>query len=413
VLTLDKKTKQYYLHSFYRQQPDLNIANPRVRDEIAKTIGFWLELGISGFRVDAVPFLIEAPPGVDIGDPHEYLRDLRRFLSDSIGNLPDALFVTDAEGRVLLVNGQAERLAVRLSVDAPPGADIRMLLGRLRSADGASGANHFDAGVEQGRAEVFTDDGDTFDLRFVMQRDAGDRHVGWIVRIVDITRLKQAERHREEALQLLSHDMRAPQSAILTLVRDGAISSENAARIGGHAHRTLALADDFVQLARAEAKPADYREVDLCDVVIDAADALWPEANMRGISVMTEGCDEPEYLTGDRQLLTRATMNLIGNAVKYSDAGATVRCAVSVPDAGHVRLVVSDEGMGMTDEQQANLFRRFQQGPREGIGLGLALVETVVQRHGGTIVCESRVGEGTRFIVTLPRTVEMGVSTPP
>ncbi len=80
VWELDEASGQYFLHSFYRQQPDLNIANPRVRDEIAKTIGFWLELGISGFRVDAVPFLIEAPPGIEIGDPHEYLRDIRRFL---------------------------------------------------------------------------------------------------------------------------------------------------------------------------------------------------------------------------------------------------------------------------------------------------------------------------------------------
>lgn len=77
---LDEKTGQYYLHTFYRHQPDLNIANPTVRDEIAKTIGFWLQLGISGFRVDAVPFLLEVPEGSDIGDPHEYLRDLRRFL---------------------------------------------------------------------------------------------------------------------------------------------------------------------------------------------------------------------------------------------------------------------------------------------------------------------------------------------
>ncbi|MGN8553829.1 UNVERIFIED_CONTAM: alpha-amylase family protein [Microbacterium sp. SLM126] len=77
---LDEKTGQYYLHSFYRHQPDLNIANPTVRDEIAKTIGFWLQLGISGFRVDAVPFLLEVPEGADFSDPHEYLRDLRRFL---------------------------------------------------------------------------------------------------------------------------------------------------------------------------------------------------------------------------------------------------------------------------------------------------------------------------------------------
>lgn len=77
---LDEKSGQYYLHTFYRHQPDLNIGNPTVRDEIAKTIGFWLQLGISGFRVDAVPFLLEVPEGADLADPHEYLRDLRRFL---------------------------------------------------------------------------------------------------------------------------------------------------------------------------------------------------------------------------------------------------------------------------------------------------------------------------------------------
>ncbi len=80
VWELDERTGQYYLHSFYRHQPDLNIANPAVRDEVAKTIGYWLQLGISGFRVDAVPFLIEPPEGVDLGDPHEFLRDIRRFL---------------------------------------------------------------------------------------------------------------------------------------------------------------------------------------------------------------------------------------------------------------------------------------------------------------------------------------------
>jgi trehalose synthase len=77
---LDEKTGEYFLHSFYRHQPDLNIANPKVRDEMAKTIGFWLQMGVSGFRVDAVPFLIEPPAGVDLGDPHEFLRDIRRFL---------------------------------------------------------------------------------------------------------------------------------------------------------------------------------------------------------------------------------------------------------------------------------------------------------------------------------------------
>ena len=78
----DGKAGQYYLHRFYSHQPDLNIANPEVRDEIAQVVGFWLEQGLSGFRVDAVPFMLEpmGMPGGAIVDPHELLRDLRRFL---------------------------------------------------------------------------------------------------------------------------------------------------------------------------------------------------------------------------------------------------------------------------------------------------------------------------------------------
>lgn len=86
VWEYDERTGQYFQHVFYRHQPDLNVANPRVRDEIAKTIGFWLALGVSGFRLDAVPFFIEPPDGVDVGDPHELLRDLKRFLQRRVGD---------------------------------------------------------------------------------------------------------------------------------------------------------------------------------------------------------------------------------------------------------------------------------------------------------------------------------------
>jgi len=80
----DEASGQYYLHRFYKHQPDLNVANPAVRDEIARVIGFWMELGMSGFRVDAVPFLLETQGQDDAGllpDPHDYLADLRAFLS--------------------------------------------------------------------------------------------------------------------------------------------------------------------------------------------------------------------------------------------------------------------------------------------------------------------------------------------
>jgi len=85
VWSYDKKTKQWYQHSFYREQPDLNVANPAVRDEIAKIMGFWLQLGVSGFRVDAVPFFLDTT-GIEnaaeaLPEPHEYLRSLRSFMT--------------------------------------------------------------------------------------------------------------------------------------------------------------------------------------------------------------------------------------------------------------------------------------------------------------------------------------------
>nr|WP_202894344.1 alpha-amylase family protein [Kribbella italica] len=84
----DEQAGQYYLHQFYKHQPDLDITNPEVREEIIRVIGFWLQLGISGFRVDAVPFLLDTLGAADpdsLADPHDYLRDLRAFMNRRSG----------------------------------------------------------------------------------------------------------------------------------------------------------------------------------------------------------------------------------------------------------------------------------------------------------------------------------------
>jgi trehalose synthase len=84
----DEEAGQYFLHRFYKHQPDLNIANPRVREEIRKIVGFWLQVGLSGFRVDAVPFLLETDGighAMEIA-PHDWLRDLRSFLGRRRGD---------------------------------------------------------------------------------------------------------------------------------------------------------------------------------------------------------------------------------------------------------------------------------------------------------------------------------------
>ena len=93
--TFDRRAKEFYFHRFYDFQPDLNIANPAVQEEICRIIGVWLELGVAGFRVDAAPFLIELKgiDSADVSDPYQYLREFRNFLSWRTG---DAILLAEA-----------------------------------------------------------------------------------------------------------------------------------------------------------------------------------------------------------------------------------------------------------------------------------------------------------------------------
>jgi len=95
IWSYDARVDRWYMHRFYEHQPDLNINNPLVRDEIHRIIGFWLELGLSGFRVDAVPFMIEQEGARQpaSSDPHDYLRDIRAFVSRRRG---DAILLAEA-----------------------------------------------------------------------------------------------------------------------------------------------------------------------------------------------------------------------------------------------------------------------------------------------------------------------------
>ena len=89
IWELEPKTGEWYLHHFYKHQPDLNVANPKVQEEISRTLGFWLELGVSGFRVDAVPFLFatDVVPGKPSAfSPDQYLGDVRNFITRRVGD---------------------------------------------------------------------------------------------------------------------------------------------------------------------------------------------------------------------------------------------------------------------------------------------------------------------------------------
>jgi signal transduction histidine kinase len=255
-------------------------------------------------------------------------------------------------------------------------------------------------------------DGRAFQIQTVFRRDEAGDGAGWIVRLADITPLTAAMRQREQALQLLTHDMRSPQTSILALLATTpGLPAEVSDRLAAYARRTLALADGFVQLARAEVTQTILEPLDVCDVAVEAVDELWPQCRQRRIEIRQHGCDNPMMVLGDRGVLARALVNLIGNAVKYSPDGSMIVVrAATVLDGGrtYVELGIADQGPGLTPEEAALAFRPFQRFDRpgdsaaDGAGLGLAFVQAAAARHGGGITCTSTPGEGATFTLRLP-----------
>ncbi len=221
--------------------------------------------------------------------------------------------------------------------------------------------------------------------------------------------IRQSAQAREEALQMLSHDMRAPQASIITLLESESKSMAPAlrARLSGYARRTLALADNFVQLARVNETPFAPEVVNLCDLVNEAIDDVYPLSAARKVDVVGVTIDEPHYVMAEPGLLIRALLNLLDNAIKYSPDGGSIECSV-LREGTHVRCTIADHGVGMTEAQATALFQRF--GPvgsgrntgSSGAGLGLMLVKSVVERHGGTISYAGAENQGSAFSICLP-----------
>lgn len=370
-----------------------------------------------GWRGDLLDRRMQA-----LADAAEGLRELQWFVHDSLDRLPDPALVTDASGRVRLANAAA-RARLR---DAPDGLLLTDALQRLGlplaelplTADAAP-ACAWDAEVSDGAGTAWW-------VKAVPRTATGvaGRAAGWIVALVDITPLRQAERQRDEALRFMSHDLRSPLASILTLIElerhASPPPSRNAEavyhRIEAHARRSLALADDFMQMARAESSDYRLETTDLNDVVIDAADQHWETSRARGIEVSCELPQEPCLVLCDRALLTRAVANLVGNALKYSPQGTPqaprpITCRVD-RDGAAWTVQVSDHGIGIAPEALATVFDRFARGggsgplvdgrPVDGIGLGLAFVRTVARRHGGAVSAVSTPGHGSTFTLSLP-----------
>lgn len=232
------------------------------------------------------------------------------------------------------------------------------------------------------------------------------------------------ERQRDDMLTLFSHDMRAPLTSVIVLVNQpdeapgacppGCVPRERLARIDKLARHTLAMADGFAQMSRAEAGEYEPVLVNLADLMNEARDAVWPLAREKAIVIDDVARREDALVRGDPALLSRALINLLANAVKYSEAHTRVECSVELSeDRATVRCVIRDHGYGIDIADQARLFERYRrfrldgQPETKGVGLGMAFVKAVMERHAGEIRVRSAAWQGTTVTLALPA-VEAG-----
>jgi signal transduction histidine kinase len=361
-------------------------------------------------------------------DAKRRISDLRRFVDDILANFPDPVLIVDRAGQVLRVNGAAAQFAADIGISAESGAPVTPILAAI-TPSGAEGDAPWPPpevgdGVPAARPRTGVGpDGRSYEFRFTRTSGADGAASGWIVHLADVTALVSAMRQREEALQLLSHDMRSPQSAILAVLGHPDFQQVPMAlrrRIEGQARRTLDLADGFVRLAQAESADYAFEPIDLAHILQDAADAVWPLAQKAGLKVRFEPGDIEYVVLAERRLLTRALVNLLDNAVKFSPAGKDVTCRLFLDQLEGVEAVaceIADQAGGMAQAQAAELFQRFATSREDvsgssGVGLGLALVHAVVTRHNGRIRCESAPGEGTVFTLVLPLCEAVPIDVP-
>ena len=238
--------------------------------------------------------------------------------------------------------------------------------------------------------------------------------------------LASAERQRRMAKQQMefvaavSHELRTPLAVICSagenladgvvadgdqVKRYGSLIQTEGRRLGDMVERVM----EFAGISSGTAVRA-RGAVDIAKVIAEATDALRADARDRGVTLDVHSNGTLPAVSGDVDALRSAVQNIVGNALKYSPAGATVDVSTRLErsDPARVQIRVADRGLGIDAADLPHIFKPFYRGRRavdaqvRGTGVGLSVVRHVVDAHGGTIAVDSRVGEGTTVVVELP-----------
>jgi signal transduction histidine kinase/CHASE2 domain-containing sensor protein len=376
-----------------------------------------------------------------IQEATEKLRIGRTFIAQIIESLPIAVAVLDKNGKVMLCNNEA---ALLLTPKKATDVDANLnLIGR--SMSDAIHASQTFMNTDQAAANkidrlALIADGTVIRQALVIELSAQrsfwlvaeplhspdtDSHtsrtqVAGVVALADISALKQAERHREELLRFVSHDMRSPLASILALIELRKEASGNAterfAEISGYARHTISLAEEFLRIVYAAASDeATFQNIDLGTSIEAALDLVRALAQERNIKLDYQGHDSTNLSAGFRgnhNLLVRMFANLLDNAIKFgpADSQVTIRL-VKLKRGWTIEICDLGQKLPITPDATERLFKPYSQLAQinagnaseksRGIGLGLAFVKVVAQKHNGTITLEKH-DSGTHAVVHLP-----------
>ena len=347
-----------------------------------------------------------------------YLRAARKFISESLDGLPFAALIVAPDGQLVVANRQALALC---QLDKPDlsKCNIETALAGVRLED-VDWLQAVAAVLDGNKLELkaSNDSGSEFEVALASFRNDQGIISGLIVVVEDVTALRMAQREREDALSFLSHDIRSPQNSIIALAE---LQRHEATRkpepqfvadVEALAQKTTMLAEDFLQLVRADSKSLNLAEYDLSDMVEDCIAEIEPQATAKKITIQFSVTTSGMAIMADRSLMVRAIGNLLTNAVKFTSEGGRVIAGCEVLGAELV-CSIADTGPGIQESDLPRLFKRFSrvhngESRISGSGLGLVFVDVVARRHGGRVNVRSVHGQGAVFSIALPRVSESG-----
>lgn len=340
---------------------------------------------------------------------------LGKLFEATTSGMREGLLVIDSDMRVVASNQAAHQLftryegkleAQRLTELTRQPAIYSAFLGALKGEERS--------GV---KVETHGQDRRIFDLRVVPLKGADGRSTqGAIGVFFDVTRIERLEKVRQEFLSNVSHELRTPLTAILAFVEtleSGALGDlENSRRflsiIRRNANRMHTLIDDILELSAIEAGNVQVstEEAELHQLVSEVFTALTASAAARHIDLENR-IDRNTMVTADSRRLEQMLTNLVDNAIKFNREGG--RVTVTYESGSRDRILVADTGEGIPAQHLPRIFERFYRVDRArsrdmgGTGLGLAIVKHLARAHGGDVAVESKLGEGSTFVIELPR----------